>query len=530
MSDMKFKFTIQPYQTEAVNSVVDVFAGQPFIFSHSSLREGWDNPNVFQICTLKSGGTSSTQKRQEVGRGLRLCVNQNGDRMDAVALGDNVFDVNKLTVVASEGYKDFVSDLQKGIREDLYGRPEKVSESFFVGKTLSIGGEEIKVSQEQGRDIYRYLIENRYVDKNYHISDKYREDKATNTLAPLPESCSQIPEGVHALIQSIFDPHALDGMIIDGRKTTISENPLNENFYKKEFQKLWNLINHKYAYTVTFDSDELIGKAIKHIDDKMSVTKLQYTVTTGHQNTKWDAEHVAKGTAFKTEESKTRKLDYSADCQVTYDLIGKIAEGVKLTRATVAKILVGIKPSTFSRFQENPEEFIAKGIRLITEQKARMIVEQIVYNPTDGTYDGAIFTTEKNDDFSKAYRATKNVQDYVFCDGYASDGNSVERRMAQDMDAASEVNVYAKLPKGFFIPTPVGKYTPDWAIVFNKGTVKHIFFIAETKGTLDSLQLRPIEEAKIQCAKRLFAELSTEDIVYHEVSGYHELLDIMETL
>ena len=281
---------------------------------------------------------------------------------------------------------------------------------------------------------------------------------------------------------------------------------------------------------MTFDSEQLISKSIKHIDDKMFVTKLQYTVTTGQQSTEWDAAHLAKGTAFKTEEIKPHKLDYSADCQVKYDLIGKIAEGVKLTRVTVAKILAGIKPSTFFMFQENPEVFIAKGIRLINEQKARMIVEQITYNQTDGTYDGAIFTAEKDGDFSKAYRAEKNVQDYVFCDGYASDGNSVERRMAKEMDAAAEVNVYAKLPKGFAIPTPVGNYSPDWAIVFNKGMVKHIFFIAETKGSLDSLQLRPVENAKIQCAKRLFSELSTEDVVYHEVSGFHELLDIMEKL
>ena len=167
-----------------------------------------------------------------------------------------------------------------------------------------------------------------------------------------------------------------------------------------------------------------------------------------------------------------------------------------------------------------------------------MIVEHITYSRTEGSYESAVFTAEKRSDFSKAYRSKKNIQDYVFADGYAHDGNSVERRMAEDMDIAEEVCVYAKLPKGFSIPTPVGNYSPDWAIAFNKGTVKHIFFIAETKGTMETLNLKPIEQAKIKCAKKLFAELSAlavkEDeeayVVYHDVDSYQALLNIMDSL
>lgn len=501
-----------------------------FIFSHSALREGWDNPNVFQICTLKHGGSSPTQKRQEVGRGLRLCVNQNGDRMDAATLGAQVLQVNQLTVIASDGYKDFVADLQKGIRDDLYERPTKASAEYFIGKTLVVEGNQFTVSDKQGRDIYRYLIKNDYIDEDDHVTDKYRADKENNVLAPVPESCTEITEGVHALIQSIFDPHALDDMIKDGHETKITENPLNDNFYKKEFQRLWSLINHQYAYTVEFDSQELIKKSIDHIDDKMFVAKLQYTVTSGQQEKDWSAEQVKSGSMFLAEKSQTYTLDRSEGSLVTYDLIGKIAEGAKLTRRTVAAILDGIRPTTFAQFSNNPEEFITKAIRLISEQKATMIVEQITYNRTEGTYDSAIFTAEKNSDFSRAYRSKKNVQDYVFADGYAKDGKSVERRMAEDMDLAEEVCVYAKLPKGFFIPTPVGNYSPDWAIAFNKDSVKHIFFIAETKGTMETLNLKPIEQAKIKCAKKLFAELSTEDVVYHDVDSYQSLLNIMESL
>ena len=501
-----------------------------FIFSHSALREGWDNPNVFQICTLKHGGSSPTQKRQEVGRGLRLCVNRNGDRMDVDTLGTQVQQINQLTVIASDGYKDFVADLQKGIRDDLYERPSKATPDYFIGKTIIIDGNEVTVTDKQGRDIYRYLIKNDYIDENDHITDQYRADLANDSLALVPESCKDITDGVHALIQSVFDEHALDDMIKDGHDTKIQENSLNDNFYKKEFQTLWNYINHKYAYTVEFDSEELIRKAITHIDEKMFVAKLQYTVTTGEQGREWDSEKLKSGAAFVAEKSQTYTLQRAEGSLVKYDLVGKIAEGAKLTRRTVARILQGIRPYTFAMFQDNPEEFITKAIRLINEQKATMIVEQITYNRTEGTYDSAIFTAEKNTDFNRAYRAKKSIQDYVFTDGYAKDGQSRERVFAQDLDLAEEVCVYAKLPKGFSIPTPVGNYSPDWAIAFNKGTVKHIFFIAETKGTMESLNLKPIEQAKIKCAKKLFNELSTEDVVYHDVDSYQSLLNIMESL
>lgn len=501
-----------------------------FIFSHSALREGWDNPNVFQICTLKHGGSSPTQKRQEVGRGLRLCVNQYGDRMDSDMLGTQVQQINQLTVIASDGYKEFVADLQKGIRDDLYERPTKATFEYFYGKTLILDGKDVKIDDKQARDIYRYLVRNDYIDDEDQVTDQYRTDLANDNLAALPESCTEITEGVHALIQSVFDKHALDNMITDGHDTKIQENALNDNFYKKEFQTLWNYINHKYAYTVEFDSEELIGKSIKHINDNLFVSRLQYTITTGTQEKDLSADQVNNKTSFVAEKSRTEVLNRAESSQVPYDLIGKIAEGTKLTRKTAARILAGLMPHVFKMFRDNPEEFITKVIRLINEQKATAIVEQISYNRTDGIYDSAIFTAERNTDFSKAYRAKKNVQDYVFTDGYARDGQSVERKFAQDMDLAEEVCVYAKLPKGFSIPTPVGNYSPDWAIAFNKGTVKHIFFIAETKGSMDSMNLKPIEQAKISCAKKLFNELSTEDVVYHEVKDYQTLLNVMESL
>ncbi len=500
-----------------------------FIFSHSALREGWDNPNVFQICTLKHGGDSTTNKRQEVGRGLRLCVNQDGIRMDANVLGENqVQEINQLTVVASDGYDEFVSSLQKEIKEDLYDRPTKATTEYFTGKEVKVGDQIVTISGEQASSIYFYLVKHEYIDEENNITEKYHIDKDNHTLQPLPDKVKSIADGVFKLIDSIFDEHALDGMIANGNTTKVPENKLNANFKKAEFQALWKKINHKYTYTVHFDSQELIKKAIKHIDDKLIVSELQYVLTTGTQGKDWSAENIKNRTGFTAEKSHTFKLNRAQTSQVKYDLIGKIGAGTHLTRKTVTAILMGISPVKFGMYAANPEEFITKVIRLINEEKATMIVDDITYNKTDGTYDSTIFTAERNKDFSKAYLAKKNVQDYVFADGTAE--KSVERRFAEDMDLDDKVVVYAKLPRGFQIPTPVGNYAPDWAIAFKKGTVKHIYFVAETKGTMNSLELRAIEKAKIDCAKKLFNEMSTEDVVYGQVDTYDHLLQLIESI
>lgn len=499
-----------------------------FIFSHSALREGWDNPNVFQICTLKHGGDSTTNKRQEVGRGLRLCVNQNGDRMDARTLGENVQNVNTLTVIASEGYKEFVSSLQNSIRDNLHERPTKITMDYFQGKRLHIDSDTFTITEEQARHIYNYLIRYDYIDDDGNVTDMYRADAENNVLKPLPDKIQHLGQGIHALVQAVFDEHALDGMIEDGHVTKVRENKLNDNFYKKEFQMLWNYINHIYSYTVHFDSDELVQKAIRHIDEKLFVSRLRYTVTKGIQSDDWSAEVLQSGVGFKVKETNHDNLLQSSMSQIQYDLIGKIGAGTHLTRRTVVRILKGILPVKFSMYRQNPEEFIAKVIKLINEEKATMIVADITYNQTDRTYDSKVFTAERDMDFSKAYKAKKNVQDYVFTDGVAE--KSVERRFAEDMDVDDKVVVYAKLPRGFQIPTPVGNYAPDWAIAFKKGTVKHIYFIAETKGSMSSMDLRPIEQAKIQCAKKLFNEISTADVVYRQVDSYQNLLNIMDAI
>ncbi|MDR1351311.1 MAG: DEAD/DEAH box helicase family protein [Zoogloeaceae bacterium] len=494
-----------------------------FIFSHSALREGWDNPNVFQICTLKHSD-NATAKRQEVGRGLRLCVNQAGDRQDIDVCGDTVVhDVNKLTVIASESYAGFVSDLQSKIKEDLYERPIKATVSYFYGKTIKLGDSAVTIGERQAKMIYQYLSRNDYIDYDDNVTPAYRVAEESGTYAALPDELVPIASGVHTLVQGIFDPSVLKGMIEDGHGAKVKGNPLNENFRKQEFQELWKRINQRYAYTVEFDSPELIQKSAAALNANLRVTKLQYTLTEGVQT----------GTEFDIKRTQTQELKHAAGSSVQYDLISKIAEQATLTRRSAAEILKGLNFDKRGMFGLNPEEFIQRAVEEINRQKAAIVVEHISYQPSaEEPYTQDIFNMSKSSqEYAKAFQAKKAIQGYVFTDGTAAD--SIERKFAASVDTADEVVVYAKLPrgpKGFYIPTPVGNYSPDWAIAFKRGSVKHIFFIAETKGTMDSLNLRPIEQAKISCARKLFNEISTTGVKYHDVDSYQSLLDVMQTL
>ncbi len=489
-----------------------------FIFSHSALREGWDNPNVFQICTLRHAN-SATAKRQEVGRGLRICVDQQGNRMDAERLGDRVHDINKLTVIANESYSSFVDNLQKETRETLRERPTQATIAYFEGKTFKVGEELHTISAMEAASIVNYLFENDYTDEKGNILQSYHEDMKQETLAPVGKKLQPIAEQVHKLIQGIFDPVAMEGMIEDANdKAEVINDKLNANAQKEEFKKLWAEINHRYVYTVHYDSEELIKNSIAAINKDLTVTQLRYVVTTGEQGNGMDFDG----------DQHTRHQEMQEVCTstVSYDLVGDIARGATLTRRTVVRILKGILPARLLLFKNNPEEFIRKVVKLIKEQKATMIVEHITYNLTADTYDTDIFTQEKSrQSVDKAYPAKKHILDYVFSDSKG------ERDFAEDLDKADEVCVYAKLPRTFQIPTPVGNYAPDWAIAFNDNMgIKHIFFIAETKGSMDSMQLKGVEKAKIDCAKKLFNELSTSNVRYHEVSSYDKLLEVMKNI
>lgn len=483
-----------------------------FIFSHSALREGWDNPNVFQICTLRHSN-STTAKRQEVGRGLRLCVDKDGVRQDKQTLGDDIHAINVLTVIANESYADFTSALQRETSEALRDRVTAASQDYFLGRIVKdASGEQHKISLAEASTIIGYLYQNDYVDDDGRLTPTYISAADKGELAPLPPKLQPISEGVMKLVAGIFNPKVLDDMV-EPVETTTPENNLNENFDNERFQKMWNEINNKYVYTVHYDSNELIEKVVAALRAKLTVTKLQYVKVTGTQDSD-------KVTEFGNTKTTTSELSDVSTSNVPYDLVGDIARGARLTRRSVVKILQGIDNKVLL-FKNNPEEFIRNVVKTIREQKATMIVEHISYNRIAGKYDSSIFVPERKLNINKVIEAQKHITPYIAFD---SDG---ERQFAEALEGATEVQVYAKLPRKLKIPTPVGNYAPDWAIVFNDGTVRHVFFVAETKGSLDGMQLRGVEEAKTKCAQKLFNSISTSKVRYGVVDKFENLYNLI---
>ena len=491
-----------------------------FIFSHSALREGWDNPNVFVMCMLKHSD-NTISRRQEVGRGLRISVNLHGDRMDNPA---TVHDVNVLTVVASESYKDFVSNLQQEISASLSERPRKADEAYFTGKIITTENGPVEITPAMAKQIYKYLLKNDYTDDADHVATAYHEAKANGTLAPLPTELAPHAAQIFGLIDSVFSESGLP--TFDNERRTKS-NPLNSNFEKKEFKALWSRINRRAVYRVEFDSVELVQNSISTLNKELHVTPLQYTIQSGVQGDQLTDDKLKNGDAFTLISSTTEAHAMSVHSAVTYDLIGKIAENTHLTRKTITEILRGVRPDVFDQFKQNPEHFIAEASRLINEQKATIIIERLSYDSLAESYDMDIFTAgQSKQDFSKAGEKLKNhIYDYAITD------SKVEREFVKELDTSAEVVVYAKLPRGFLIPTPVGDYNPDWAISFKEGSVKHIYFVAETKGSMSSMELRAIEKTKIECAQKFFAEvnrkINPEHVQYSVVDSYGKLMEVV---
>ena len=491
-----------------------------FIFSHSALREGWDNPNVFVICMLKHSD-NTISRRQEVGRGLRLSVNQSGDRMDRPA---TVHDINVLTVVTSESYTEFVTNLQREISNSLSARPRKADEAYFTGKIIQTVSGPMEINPVMAKHIYRYLLKNDYTDDADRIALAYHTAKADDTLAPLPPELAAQAEQIYKLIDSVFSESQLP-QVGDDRKP--KANPLNDNFRKKEFRELWNRINHKAIYRVEFDSAELVRNCIRTLDKELRVSPLQYTIHAGTQKEQITDSQLQSGESFKLEETTVESNKVFIHSMVKYDLLGKLAGNTDLTRKSIAEILGGIHPVVFKKFSENPEHFIAEATRLIKEQKATIIIERLSYDEIADRHDIDIFTTgQSKQDFSKASEKLRNhIYDYVVTD------SKIEKAFVHELDTSTEVVVYAKLPRGFLIPTPVGDYNPDWAISFKEGAVKHIYFVAETKGSMSSMEMRAIETTKIECARKFFEEINQrverDKVKYDVVTDFGKLMEIV---
>ena len=488
-----------------------------FIFSHSALREGWDNPNVFQICTLKQSG-SDVRKRQEVGRGLRLCVNQGGERMDTNLLGDDVHNVNMLTVIASESYDSFAKGLQAEIAEAVADRPRMVNADLFIGKVIkSLSGAEQVIDQDLATALYEGLITSGYVKKGA-LTDRYYEDKKNGTVM-IAEEAADYKADVIAIIDSIYDSRALQPD--NARKYNVELKLDKGKLDSAAFRALWRRISTKSVYVVDFDEEELIGKAIAALNKELRVSRVQFRVDYGTMAEIKSKEQLMVGEAMMRKESATYTAEVAANENIKYDMVGKVVAETGLTRRAVVSIMKGIDAPVFKQFANNPEEFIIRASAIINEQKATAIIQHITYNKLDASYDTGVFTepTMKGQLGVNAMEAGKHLYDYILYDS----GN--EREFAQRVDASSEVAVYVKLPGGFYINTPVGKYNPDWAIAFHEDKVKHIYFVAETKGSLSSMQLREVESAKIHCAREHFKAISTDSVKYDVVDSYAKLMD-----
>ena len=492
-----------------------------FIFSHSALKEGWDNPNVFQICTLKES-SAIVRKRQEIGRGLRLAVNQNGDRMDASLLGEDVHNINILTVIANESYNNFAKALQEELAEVVTDRPKEVNVELFEGKVLiSTNGETQTIDRKLAQKLFNNFVRQEYVDDNGCLTEKYYEAKKAGTLK-LPDEIKDCNDSVIKIMDTIYD---IKGMLPeDARKNNVDIKINAGALDKKEFLALWNKINIKSIYAVDFDGQELIDKEIQALNSKLEVSKIYVKITEGSMKSIDSKQALIEGNAFETKPNKSKiEVISSEGTNIKYDLVGKLVDETGLTRECIVKILTGIEKCVFDQFKQNPEEFIIKAANLINEQKATLIVQHIAYTKIDGkdgVYSTDIFTepTLKGKLGVNAITTTKNIYDHLL---YDSTG---EKDFAQHLEESQDVVVYVKLPKGFYISTPVGKYNPDWAIAFNKEHVRHIYFIAETKGSMQTLELREIEQAKINSARKHFTAISDNDVQYDVVSNYSELI------
>ena len=490
-----------------------------FIFSHSALREGWDNPNVFQICTLKQS-SSEVRKRQEVGRGLRLCVNQDGERMDANVLGSDVHNVNVLTVIASESYDSFAKGLQTELADAVADRPKKVTADLFVDHMVKDDkGNEFMITSDVASAIYFDLVVNGYINKTGELTDKYYFDKANGEIK-VADEVKEYAFSVIEIIDSIYDSRAT--MPENARGNNVELQVDQEKLNSKEFKALWSKINAKSVYVVDFDTDELVRKSVASLNKSLRVSKIFFKVESGQMNDIKSKEDLLSGVSMVRETSTNHdsRAKISVNRGVKYDLVGKLVDETGLTRKAIIQILTGIEKSVFDQFRDNPEEFIIKAASLINDEKATAIIEHITYNVMDERYDTDIFTEPaiKGKLGINAMRANKNLYDHIVYD------SANEKAFAEKLDAASEVAVYVKLPDSFYISTPVGHYNPDWAIAFYENTVKHIYFIAETKGSMNFMQLRLVEESKIHCAREHFKAISNENVVYDVVDSYESLM------
>ena len=489
-----------------------------FIFSHSALKEGWDNPNVFQICALKNVDSGSqTRRRQEVGRGMRLAVDKNGIRQDFELVGEQVHDINVLTVIASESYEDFAKGLQTEIAKSLKDRPVKADTNFFLGKVLiNEKGETTRLTEEDAKKLNKFLYKHDILDDDDKITTEGKELIEKNEV-PVPEYLVAYASAVSQLLQTVYNG---EGIKPEDDRSTVTMT-VNKNFAKKEFQELWKKISLKTVYEVNFDTEKLINESKIRLNADLHISERKYEIKTGEMR-EVSKEELKDGTAINVTKTDSKKLSSDLYTQVAYDIVGEIEAQTNLKRSTIVEILKKIEPKTFALLRKNPEEFIAKSAKLINETKASLIINNIAYHKTEESFDAkTVFTNAKS-----VLRTEEMLQKHIY--DFLETDSKIEREFTKNLEQATEVVVYAKLPKGFYIATPVANYSPDWAIVLDNEKVKHIYFVAETKGSENTNDLRGIEALKIHCAKEHFKSISNGEVKFDVIATYDKLRDIAQ--
>ena len=475
-----------------------------FIFSHSALKEGWDNPNVFQICTLNET-TSEMKKRQEIGRGLRIAVNQKGERVRG-------FDVNTLTVMANESYEQFVDSLQKEMEDDekiKFGRIESCIFANIVEKIEN--GEERYLGHENSEKLHKFLIEKEYIDEEGNAKDKLKADLKDNRLI-IPQEFEYIRPAIEKKLKSSAGKLIIKNADNKKKITVNKEVLLNKNF-----SELWEKIKYKTTYKVKFDSNKLIEKCAKVMHDSLSIKDEKYIFT----KKRLELTHGGIEEGFSTSE------DSRIDFQVKYklpDIITYLQNETNLTRKSIVEILV--KSNTLEDFKKNPQLYLEEAINIIRRTMKSFIVDGIKYEKIGSGefYSQDLFETEDlfgylKDELNKEgdmVASTKSPYESLVLD------SDIERNFALELEKNKNVKVYAKLPSWFKIPTPLGNYNPDWAVLIKTGEAndeEKLYFVVETKGSIFEEERREVENLKIKCGKKHFETVS-EDVKFEVTNNF----------
>ncbi len=452
-----------------------------FIFSHSALREGWDNPNVFQICALRNIQTER-ERRQTIGRGLRLCVNQNGERQRG-------FEVNTLTVIAQESYEDFAENLQREIEEETGIRFGVVEEHHFA-LVHDENGQNGRMGVEKSKELWRYLAAEGYLDQGGKVTDSLRAALHDGTLI-LPDEFEPMREAIIVALRK-----ATGRIEIKDAAERRTAQPREAVLNGEEFKALWERIKHQTTYRVHFDNDDLLKECADALDDAPPIPRPRM---------RWDTAEVQieqGGVQGRLRETDL-PINLRSDDVELPDLLTELQNRTQLTRRSIARILSD--SGRLDDFRVNPQKFIETAADAINRRKRVILVDGIKYRRLGGEsyYAQELFFKEELTGYLKnMIESQKSVYDYVIWD---SDN---EAKFAEQLELNTAVKVYAKLPRWFQVPTPLGTYNPDWAVLIESDDGERLYFVAETKGTSFLDDLRNKERAKVECGKAHFAALA----------------------